>query len=281
MIPCMRTHRILPLVGVLLALSPTVCASGAQSVSRRDTPAAVVDSFFRAREQSRWRDAARLMDLESFGGLRDEAVRNMRRPPTVHHVTPEDLMKSDSKMPRVVAEYQASRSNEQIGRNDWLLYEYADVSSADSLAALPLDVAAARWLQARDPRYQMRRSIEAQRISCDLPDSTITRLIRMPMTRARVLGTVLADSMAFVLYDEVPVVDEPEARPDSTRRRAKHRRASAPAFAVMPPPVLTLRRVGTHWRIAPGEPFGGWSGFSAFIDCSGARPGDTSSVHFR
>ena len=280
MIPRMRTHRLLPLVGVVLALSPTVRASGAQRASTRSSPAAVVDSFFLATEHERWRDAARLMDLQAFGGLRDEAVRNMRRPPTIHHVTPEELMKFDPQMPRVVAEYQASRSNEQLGRNDWILYQYAGVSSADSLAALPLEDAAARWLQARDPRYQMRRSIEAQRVRCDLPDSTITRLVRMPMTRARVLGTVMADSMAYVLYDEEPVVDEPDARPDSARRRVNHRRASAPAFSVMPPPVLILRRVGSRWRIAPGEPFGGWSGFSAFIDCSGARS-DTSSVHFR
>jgi len=281
MIPRMRAHRAVPLVGVMLALSPTVCASRAQSVSGRDTPAAVVDSFFSATGQERWRDAARLMDLEAFAGLRDETVRNMRRPPSVYQVTPEELMKRDPKMPRVVAEYQAARANEPVGRYDLISYEYAGVSGPDSLAALPVQDAAARWLQAKDPRYQMRRSLEAERIRCNLPDSVISELVRTQMTKTRVLGTVTADSMAYVLYTDEPVVEAPDARPDTVRRRTSRRRAASRAFWVMPPPVLTLRRVGTHWRIAPGEPFGGMSGFASFINCAGTGAGDSSSVHFR
>src|SRR5690348_11738600 len=108
MIPPMRAHRMLSLV--LLPWAPVVRECRAQSGSSAGTPAAVVDSFFRATQQQRWRDAARLMDLEAFGDLRDQSVRFMRHPPSVHRITPEEMMKYDPRMPRAVAEYEAERS---------------------------------------------------------------------------------------------------------------------------------------------------------------------------
>ena len=157
----MRAHRIILLAGFLLAPAPLVCASRAQSVaSPGSQPAAVVDSFFRAEEQERWTDAARLMDLHAVGAMRDQEVSNVRMARLrVHHVTPEELMRFDPKMPRVVAKSQAAKSNEQVGRFDWIRHEYADVPSADSLASLSTVDAAARWLEARDTRYMMRRAL--------------------------------------------------------------------------------------------------------------------------
>jgi hypothetical protein len=259
-------------VGLMLWLAPTVLASRAQSGTGSGTPAAVVDSFFRATEQQRWRDAARLMDLEAFGELRDQAVRFRRRPQKVHRLTPDELMKHDPKMPREVAEYEVARSNEAMARYDGVSQEYANVPSVDSLAALPVEEAAARWLQARDPRYQMLRSLDEVRSRCNLPDSLVARaLLQAPSTTAQVIGTVLEDSVAYVLY-----VDKPVRQGGADSARA-HRRRSAPrASWAMPPPVLTLRRLGSHWRIAPGEPFGGWSGYMTVSDCSAAESGKSS-----
>jgi hypothetical protein len=266
MIPLMRVHTIVPLAALLVVLAPLFCASRAQTGS----PTAVVDSFFKAAEQERWRDAAQLMDLESFGALRDENVRTLRRPRTPHHATPEELMQFDPKMPRVVAEYQAARMNEQVSRNDWLMSDYADVPNADSLAALSAEEAAARWLQAKDPRYRMRRSLAAQQARCGLPDSAITALIRTPSTTARVLGVVMADSLAYVLYVDAPVASgESDSLAGRTRRHDSARRA----VWIMAPSVMTLRRIGSRWRIAPGEPFGGWSDYVTVINCPPAEAG--------
>jgi hypothetical protein len=274
MIPRMRAHRIAPLVALLAALAPLVRASRAQAGSSADTPAVVVDSFFRASAQERWRDAAHLMDLETFAELRDQAVRFMRRQPIVHRVTPEEYMKSDPKMPRVVAEYQAARTNEVMAHYGGVSQDYANVPSVDSLAALSVDEAAARWLQAKDSRYQMRRSLEEVRSRCNIADSLLTSVLdRAPTFTAQVLGTVLEDSIAYVLYAEKPVQ---QRGADSVSEHP--RRGSTPhASWVMPPPVVTLRRVGPNWRIAPGEPFqGGWSGYMSVTDCSAKRSGKQS-----
>jgi len=251
----MRAHRMLSLV--LLLWAPAVRECRAQSGSSAGTPAAVVDSFFRATRQERWRDAARLIDLEAMGDLRDQTVRFMRRPPSVHRITPEEIMKSDPKMPRVVAEYEAARSNGAVASYDAVSEEYANVPNVDSLAALPVEEAAARWLQAQDPRYKMRRSLDAARTRCGLPDSVVASLLHQSTVTQQVLGTVLQDSIAYVLFAERPV-QAPEA--DSARAHSRRRRSSRRASWVMPPPVLTLRRLGARWRIAPGQPFGGWSG---------------------
>lgn len=274
MIPRMHAHRAVPLVAVLLALSLTLRASGAQTVSTRNSPAAVVDSFFRAAEQERWRDAARLMDLETFGDLRDQTVRMMRGRRTAHHVTPEELMKFDPKMPRVVAEYEAARSNEQVASYNGVSQEYANVPNVDSLAALSVEEAAARWLQARDPRYQMRRSLERERSRCNLPDSVVTGLLlQAPATTAQVLGTVLEDTLAYVLYAEMPAR---KSNAESVTARTRHRESSRRSSWVISPPLLTLRRMGSRWRIAPGEPFGGWSGYASVIDCPATGTGESS-----
>jgi hypothetical protein len=274
MIPYMPAYRMAPLAGLMLSLAPTVFTSRAQSGTATGTPAAVVDSFFHASEHERWRDAARLMDLEAFAELRDQTVRFMRQPRNVPRLTPQELIKHDPKMPRVVAEYEAARSNEAMSRYNGVSLEYANVSSVDSLAALPVEEAAARWLEARDPRYHMRRSLEEVRSRCDLPDSVVSRvLLAAPSTTARVLGTVLEDSIAYVLYAEQPVE---RGGADSVAAGARGRRSAHRATMVMPPPVLTLRRLGSRWRIAPGEPFGGWSGYMSVTDCPATGSGKSS-----
>lgn len=272
MIPRMRGHTAIPLVSLLIASQLSVRVGRAQSA----IPAAVVDSFFKATEQERWSDAARLMDLVTFGALQDEEVRNMRRAKVRRRpITPEMLMKSDPKMPRDVAEYQAARTNEAMDQSDWLVRDYANVGNVDTLAALSPKEAAARWLEAKDERYQMRQSLAQARAHCNLPDSLITRLASLPATTHRVLGTVMDDSLAYVLYAELPSGGE---KPDSASRRSGRRARMSRAFWVMPPPVMTLRRIAGQWRIAPAMPFGAMSGYASF-DCEpkGSRKSSSRS----
>jgi hypothetical protein len=263
MIPRMRTHRPAARL-LLLAFSVSgLRTSQAQSSSAAPAPTAVADSFFHATEQARWRDAARLMDLDTFGALRDQAVQNAREArKLVHPITPEQLMKYDPKLPRVVAEYQASQSNEQRGRTDWLHHEYADVPTIDSLAALPVEDAAARWLEAKDMRYHLKQELREQQRRCNLPDSVLTRMWPAVATH-HILGTVVVDSLAYVLYDEViPFRDDTSSTPP--RRRAV--RQGNTASYTMAPPVMTLRQIQGTWRVAPSYPFDETS--FMIIDCA-------------
>jgi hypothetical protein len=261
MIPPMRTATVIPLATLAVLLAPSLRAGRAQSTA----PTAVVDSFFRAVEQERWRDAARLMDLATFGALRDEEVRNMRRARAQRHpVTPDMLMKSDPRMPRAVAEYQAARTNEAMDQSDRHMHDYAGVDDVDGLAALSPDEAAARWLEAKDPRYMMRQSLAEARTRCNVPDSVIAQLVPLPATMNRVLGTVMDDSLAYVLYTELP---SPGHDPGSPSAHGRRRARTSHPFWVMPPPVITLRRIGGQWRIAPAMPFGSMGGYASFIDC--------------
>jgi hypothetical protein len=77
---------------------------------------------------------------------------------------------------------------------------------------------------------------------------------------------VMADSLAYVLYTEEM---SPEPGQDSvTVRHARQR--SAWAAYVMSPPVLTLRRISSQWRIAPS--FGMSNNGSFAIACEPKAP---------
>ena len=273
MIPHMRAHRLALRMGLLVVLTPAGCAIGAQSDTSTVPAGAVADSFFRATEQGRWRDAARLMDLATFGALRDQEVANMRDAGKhVHDVTPERLMKSDPQMPRVVARYQAARMNEALARVDWLSHEYANVSSIDSLAALSAEDVAARWLEAKDSRYMMRQALVAQRGHCEVPDSILAQTVHLTRPALRRLGTVMADSLAYVLYTEEM---SPEPDRDSVTVRHARQRSAGAAYA-MSPPVLTLRRVSGQWRIAPSF---GMSNAGSFVIACDPKPPARKQVH--
>jgi hypothetical protein len=251
MIPRMRLLLVGSMLASLATLSP-VHAVRAQSAAGSGSPDAVADSFFRAWGEARWTDAARLMDLTAFGRLRDEEVRSMRHA-RVRRMTAEELTKDAPDMPRAVAEYQAAQFNERAGRNDWLMYDYANVSSVDSLAALPVEEAAARWLEAKDERYGYRRAIQEQRSRCNVPDSVFARLFPLPTTSYQLLGTIVKDSLAYALYEESHYVPKSDSLHPP---RAGGRRRPDASWAE-PPSVLTLRRTGATWRVAPGRPFGG------------------------
>jgi len=263
MIPHMRMQTVVPLATIAMLLAPPLRPCRAQSGG---APAAVVDSFFRAVEQERWYDAARLTDLEALGALRDQAVRSSRTQ-RQYHVTPEQLMKSDPAMPRAAAEYQAKRSEVLRADFDLLAFEFANVHSADSLAALPVIDAAARWSEAKDPRYMMRRSYAENRKRCGLPDSLTATALLLPSMTYNVFGAVLRDSLAYVLYADSTVFPQ-EA--DSARPMQHSGANENPHRYMMPPSVITLRRLDGNWRIAPGDMFGGWMGSASFV-CSEAK----------
>jgi hypothetical protein len=76
------------------------------------------------------------------------------------------------------------------------MWEFARVSDVGALAALSPDTAAARWLEAQDVRYQLRRALAARGCPPALADSLGAR------PPHRVLGTVVRDTVAYVLHED-------------------------------------------------------------------------------
>jgi hypothetical protein len=259
----------------------SVSTAGGQSGSIA-SPADIARQFFAAEREGRWLDAARLLDLKSFEPQRARSVANARHANDAQqfHLTVDQMLRHDPSMPRAVAEYQVKQAAESFRDFNPLTYEYADVPTADSLAALPVDVAAARWLEAKDPRWLMRREMKRQPHTlagdCGKVNDSLIKATKMLDTaaalamslvpRREVIGIAAvastpgsADSLSYVLFRE-----RYETRGDSTARGLMDR----PEMQ-MSPSVLTLIRTSVGWRVLPALDFGGVSGSGGFsFDCT-------------
>lgn len=148
-------------------------------------PAArVAGDFFESLWRGEWRQAASLVDLSGFSMYLDAVLQP--RPP-VPPLTVEQYLRHDPDMPREVAEYQVRKFNEsQVHAARRMGMEFAGIDSSAQLARLAPHEAMARWLEARDPTYQLQRWL-AER-ECDTTAvSVAARDLRM---RRRVLGAV-------------------------------------------------------------------------------------------
>lgn len=226
---------------LMLALSSSpACLRAQQPDTASQNPAIVARAFFRAVAEAHWNEAAGYLDLVDFESYRQSHVAEARLTRVPPLVTAEQLMRMDSQMPRVVAEYQARRFNEdRSSSNDVLSYQFADIPTGDSLAALTTVEAAARWLEAHDVRYKLRRSIEVARArgQCSLPESVESMI--PPQQPRIVLGTVVRDTVAYVL-NSAPANDVGHLPLDVMRNRP---------WMASPPSVLELRRRGVEWHI--------------------------------
>jgi len=212
------------------------------------SPEDVVRAFFKAEDEGRWTDAARMLDLDRFRPFLKSAIDNLRATRTFPARTAEDLMKWEPDMPRAVAEYQAKKLNEGFRSFDLIEREFAHVNSVDSLARLSTETAAARWLEASGPAWQevlaRRQMANTPAIDCPpLPDSVTNEFAKkmvFPQPRVTILGaTSGSDSVSYVVVSD--------------------------AFAIMPangpgvfdgesfrsPSAMILRRLGGFWKIVP------------------------------
>jgi hypothetical protein len=161
-----------------------------------------------------------------------------------------------------------------------LSYEYADVPSADSLAALPIDVAAARWLQAKDPRWLMTQEMKRQPHSFSgacaevydsvlkttkvLDEATVASMVTPPPREIVAVAPVgsaagSVGSLSYVLFRE-----RYESHWDSTTLGPMDR-----IEMQVSPKVLTLIRTSMGWRVLPALDFGGVYGSGGFsFDCT-------------
>jgi hypothetical protein len=215
---------------LLVGACVTVVAAGAQTPP--STPEAVARAFFQAQADGRWTDAATLLDLKSFDAYRKAAAVRNRSGKGRAGPTAEQVLAEQPDMPRAVAEYVASLYT-AASDSDALSIEFAHTTSVDTLLALPLVVAAARWLEARDLRWQLARSRAPLPAGCMRPATVPSR---KPQPK-QVLGGVTpitrsaaSDSASYVLFRD----------PTATAGRTGTTRL---------PDVLALVRINDEWRI--------------------------------
>lgn len=240
----MRTLRRV-LSGVLL-LPASV---GAQHMTPRDTSAeATARTYLAALTEARWRDAARFLVLAPIDSERLQLVEMSRMAGPQRPRIPEDFITGDTSMPRAVAEWFAKQSDRYATvQHNFLSTLFANVRDTTELMRLSPVEAAARWLEARDRRYQYRTSMLLCGQVAVLPDS----VARLLLPGHQVLGSVQHVDTAWVLH-----------RDTSLMQRG--------TFDQSGPQVMTMIRVGNHWSIRPAEPS---STISLGVVCSpdGAR----------
>jgi hypothetical protein len=241
-----------------LVVVAALAAAGAAPAHAQESPAQVAAAFFKAVAEERWRDAARQLDLAAFERYHRSAVgvaRQMRppRPPTV-----EEFLQRDPDMPRAVAEYQVRKALE-VRRDfgDPTFQEFAGVTSVDSLAALPTEEAAARWLQARDFRWMARQHLRMERErGCPLPPDAEQML---PASSYVIAAAAVTDSVAYVVFREAGLAP---------------RAADADEVHWQGPDLLELRRQDGRWRIiARSDLLRGSGTVGVSVDCPPVRAG--------
>ncbi|HKN65934.1 MAG TPA: hypothetical protein VJW73_06635 [Gemmatimonadaceae bacterium] len=231
--------RVVYLLGLAIMPSSLV-AQNPDAVAARVVSAA----FFKAIVASDWKAAAGFLDLAALDRERQSAVEGARRQRTMPPMTVERLMRMDPEMPRAVAEYQVKRMNRSRQSRNYLQSDFG-IADPDSLLALPMEVVAARWLEAHDERAMYR---EALRASGSCP---ITPADTAPAQEYRIIGTVVDDSMAYTLF-----------RPGD--------RGMVPQVQVglFPPRILQLRQDRGAWWVVPSPDMS--SSMAMSIQCASA-----------
>ncbi|HEX8454007.1 MAG TPA: hypothetical protein VF647_18115 [Longimicrobium sp.] len=200
-------RRILCIAMLMMATPiPGTAQTPQRSPAEEATQAA--RALFLAVAEARWADAAALVHPATLEETRLRHLEHARRAPELERPeTAEELMRSDPAMPRVVAEYQASRSAEMRRRfpPPRLSDGFARVETLAELEALSAKEMFARFLEATDWRSLAARQIERG-------GGTITPEGRaaLPRNRHEVLGAVPdGPDAAYVVYRIIHVGDGP------------------------------------------------------------------------
>jgi len=215
-----------PLWVAALALS----AGPLHSAGAQQSPRDAATQFVQAWNGREWRNAAGFLDLDTFDRFRRDFISRARRSPEEGpRMTVDDLRKSNPDMPVEVAEYQIRAMEEQRRRfADPTPWEFARVASASALRSLDAVEAAARWLESRDPQWQVRMQFE--QAGCPAPDD----VGQIPSPMRRVVGTVTeSDSVGYAVVKEEREGD------------------TGPAWAGGDLTVIQLIRVRDRWVVYP------------------------------
>ena len=215
----------------------------AQSSAR--TPEQLVREFFKAEDEGRWMDAAHLLDLTQFEPIRRAAVQGAKSIASRPKTTVQDVRRWQPDLPLAVAEYEAKRANEIVPSVNFLSHTFARVSSPDSLAALPIDEVAARWLEAKGLKWQdeVADKEASGRPDADCPQvpDSIARTMHTTVTRpaTTILGaTEASDSVRYVVVG-------------SARFGGNAANSLEALYPSESPRAISVRKVHGEWRIVP------------------------------
>ncbi len=223
---------------VFTARAPGTDAAAAQTVGA---------AFLKAKEAADWKAAAGFLDLDPLERERRNAVDMARQQREMPPLTVERLMRMDPEMPRAAAEYQIKRMTAVRNFPNILEMQFG-VGSADSLLALPIEIVAQRWLEVHDERWSYRLAMRMSNCAKAIPDTT-----DMPHPAYHVLGTVVEDTLAYLLYEERGSYSRP---PDVMHWGS--------------PEIIRLIRTRGTWWVLPSEESSG--GLVATSDCSMTTP---------
>lgn len=230
------------LFGASLLVGPASQMCRAQALDSNAVAAqAVGTAFLKALQARDWKAAASFLDIVPLDHFRLEQIDMARRSRSGPGMTVEQYMKSDSTMPRAVAEYQVRRMREGSRTFSALEFEFG-ITDPDSLAAMPARVAAEHWLEAHDPLGRLKILYKRSNCPRGLPDS-------LPQPNFRVLGTVVNGAIAYLLYerDDEPPMDMNQ---------------------LQSPLMVTLRRSIDQWWVLPRESS---NGIAFGVTCSVVR----------
>lgn len=190
---------------------------------RNASPEQVVRAVFDLVAAGRYDEVAAYVDAEDLTVLHRDAERAAQAPPPVP-MTAEEHMELEPGLPRLVAEYYASRDQARGWHLDSVLSQtYARVESAADLEGLDTAQLLGRWLEARDPVAMIPQIAAKRRASS--PDG-----LEALRERRTVIGSVLEDdNTAHVLYRTGFASPPPEVPPELR--------------------VATLRRTSAGWRM--------------------------------
>ena len=219
----MRSRYLAGVAVLALAGAPAL-------LSGQSDPRTAATGFLDAWNARRWTEAVQFLDLAQFDSFRKEFISRTRQDARQGPgITVEELRRRNPGMPLEVARYQVQMIEEQRRRYaDPTPYEFARVSSVSALAALSPAEAAARWLESRDPQWQVR--MQFQEAGCAVPSD----LDQMPKVTRRLLGLVPdGDTATYGLFKE--------ERPDD----------DAPSWVGGDVSVMRLANRGGKWVVEP------------------------------
>jgi len=242
-----------------ISVFAVLVASGSASLPAQATsPSAIARAYFDAIVIQNWNAAATLLRTDDVERIRRDAIASFR-PRESRTFTADDFLRHDSAMPRAVAQYQADQANKRVKELPdlgGLQFAFADVKDTAQLAALSAVEVGARWIEARDLRYQMRRMLAS---SPECPREMYSAAAASMVPRFEVLGEVVRTDTAWVLYRNV------------------EQTADIPAQYIPPPSLKLLFRDPSGWRIAPRDELGGFTAvgltFSS-VRCEARTPRD-------
>lgn len=257
-------RRVLARVA-LLTLLPAVASA------QRLTPAQSMRAFLEAFAAERFVEGAAFIDSASFDAWRRQRVDAARRRGASRVVTAAELMRLDPDMPRAVADYQAKRANvvaRRYGVSEMLLRDFPGLRSVDEIARVDVREAAASWLRARHPKWIAERALRVERERCP-PDSALVAEVRAlaRVDSQSVIGTVLRDSLAFVVIQQVLASPGEFGRDESD--------------AALAPRAVRMRREGDRWVLLDWD---GWfhdSAMGAIVSQAPACPPPRTSARRR